>query len=635
MKLLTKSKIGKMVLKNRIVMAPMGTSSDSDGGFSLRTIRYFEERAKGGTGLIITGRMASITDYEGFSQGALTNYHHVSRLSSLAEHVHVYGAKLCVQIGPGLGRIMGKDPYNAPYSASAIPSFFFPNLTCKVLTIDDIHKITDRVGYSAKLAMDAGADSVEMHAYGSYLADQFLTPVWNKRTDQYGGSLENRTRFLGECIEAVQKYCGSDFPQIVKFTPTHMYPGYRELGEGVEIAKLLEQWGAHALHVDTGCYEVWYRQIPTVYQEPGCQVFAAEAVKKAVNIPVITQGKLNNPTLAEQVLQEGKADFIALGHQHLTDPMYAQKVKEGRYDDIVPCIGCNECLRGGGLGRNYTCAVNPECQHEVDFPLTRAKEKKSVLVIGGGPGGMSAAMTAARRGFYVELWEKTDKLGGLLIAAGAPDFKQDVRKYVQYCITQVNKLGVTVRYNKEATPQEIASAKFDKVIVAIGARASIPLIPGIENAQTAVDVLLGKVDTGDKVVVIGGGLVGCETALDLAYKGKDVTILEILPTILAVAVEAKNNAMSLRDMVNESSIKAVTGVKTRNIEVDSVTYEQDGKDITIPCNSVVIATGYSPLAEIGEQLEEMGADASVIGDCVKPGKVVDAVSGGYHAVRLL
>ncbi len=635
MQLLSKSSIGKMKLKNRIVMAPMGTSSDSDGGFSVRTIRYFEERAKGGTGLIITGRMASITDYEGFSQGALTNYHHVSRLSSLAEHVHMYGAKLCVQIGPGLGRIMGKDPYNAPYSASAIPSFFFPNLTCKVLTIDDIQKITDRVGYSAKLAKDAGADSVEMHAYGSYLADQFLTPVWNKRTDQYGGSLENRTRFLGECIEAVQRYCGPDFPQIVKFTPTHMYPGYRELEEGVEIAKLLEQWGAHALHVDTGCYEVWYRQIPTIYQEPGCQVFAAEAVKKAVNIPIITQGKLSNPLLAEQILEEGKADFIALGHQHLADPLYTQKVKEGRYDDIVPCIGCNECLRVGGLGRHYTCAVNPECQHEIDFPLTPAEEKKSVLVIGGGPGGMSAAMTAARRGFEVELWEKTDKLGGLLLAAGAPDFKQDVRQYVQYCITQINKLGVVVRYNKKATATEIAKAQFNKVIVATGAQALKPPIPGIENAQTAVEVLLGKVDTGDKVVVIGGGLVGCETALDLASKCKEVTLLEILPTILAVAVEAKNNAMSLRDMVGESSIKVITGVKTKNIGVDTVTYEQEGRDITIPSDTVVLATGYISRDGLGEQLEELGLDAAVIGDCVQPGKIVDAVSGGYHAVRLL
>ena len=635
MKLFTKGPIGKMELKNRIVMAPMGTSSDSDGGFSVRTIRYFEERAKGGTGLIITGRMASITDYEGFSQGALTNYHHVSRLSFLAEHVHMYGAKLCVQIGPGLGRLMGKDPYNAPYSASAIPSYFFPNLTCRVLTVDDINKITDRVGYSAKLAKDAGADSVEMHAYGSYLADQFLTPVWNKRTDQYGGSLENRTRFLGECLEAVQRYCGPDFPQIVKFTPTHMYPGFRELEEGVAIAQLLERWGAHALHVDTGCYEVWYRQIPTVYQQPGCQVFAAEAVKKAVNIPVITQGKLSDPVLAEQVLAAGKADFIALGHQHLADPMYAKKVKEGRYDDIVPCIGCNECLRVGGLGRHYTCAVNPECQHEIDFPLTPAEGKKLVLVIGGGPGGMSAAMTAARRGFAVELWEKSDKLGGLLLAAGAPEFKQDVLKYVQYCITQINKLGVVVRYNKEATAAEIAQANFDKVIIATGAQPVIPPIPGVENAKRATDVLLDKAAAGEKVVIIGGGLVGCETALDLAYRGKEVTVLEIQPGILASVVEAKNNVLSLRDMIKESSVQVIAGVQVKNVAIDSVTYEQEGQDITILSDTVVVAAGFTALSPIGAELEEMGFEATVIGDAMQPGKIVDAVSGGYHAVRLL
>ena len=226
-------------------------------------------------------------EYEGYSCSALSDYHHVNRLGILADRLHAYGAKLCVQIGPGLGRIMYTSATKPPYSCSPIPSFWFPNLMCKELSVDDIRFITDKVGYSAKLAMDAGADAVEMHAYGSYLADQFMTEAFNHRTDQYGGSLENRVRFLGECIEAVQRYCGKDFVQIVKFTPVHCLdkPGYRKLEEGVEIAKLLEQWGAHALHVDTGCYEVWYRQIPTVYQDEGCQLFAAEAVKKAVGIP--------------------------------------------------------------------------------------------------------------------------------------------------------------------------------------------------------------------------------------------------------------------------------------------------------------------------------------------------------------
>ena len=219
--LLCRGHIGKMELKNRIIMAPMGTTADGDGGYSARTIRYFTERAKGGTGLIITGRNASVLEFEGYSCSALSNYHHVNRLAALADNVHAYGCKICVQIGPGLGRIMYTSATTPPYSCSPIPAFWFPNLTCKELSIDDIHFITDKVGYSAKLAKDAGADAIEMHAYGSYLADQFMTEAFNHRTDQYGGSLENRVRFLGECIEAVQRYCGKDFPQIVKFTPVH------------------------------------------------------------------------------------------------------------------------------------------------------------------------------------------------------------------------------------------------------------------------------------------------------------------------------------------------------------------------------------------------------------------------------
>ena len=394
--LLTKGRIGSMELKNRVVMAPMGTTADGDGGYSARSIRYFTERAKGGTGLIITGRNASVLEYEGYSCSALSNYHHVNRLAALADNVHAYGAKLCVQIGPGLGRIMYTSATVPPYSCSPIPTFWFPNMKCKELTVEDIAFITDKVGYSAKLAKDAGADAIEMHAYGSYLADQFMTEAFNHRTDQYGGSLENRVRFLGECMEAVQRYCGKDFPQIVKFTPVHCLdvPGYRKLEEGVEIAKLLEKWGASALHVDTGCYEVWYRQIPTVYQDEGCQLFAAEAVKKAVSIPVICQGKLNRPEYAEKVLEDGKADFIALGHQHIADPMYVQKVKEHRCDDIRPCIGCNECLRLGHLGRNYSCSVNPVAHHEDDFPLTPDTKGQSVLIIGAGCGGIEAALTA-------------------------------------------------------------------------------------------------------------------------------------------------------------------------------------------------------------------------------------------------
>ena len=440
--LFTPIKIGNFTVPNRIAMAPMGTTSDGDGGYSARTIRYFEERAKGGTGLIITGMNAACTKFEKYTCSRLDDFHHVNRLTVLCERVHQYGAKLCVQLGPGGGRQAIADPFTPPHSSSAIPAFWFPNLICIPFTVEEIHYLTDKVGYSAKLAKDAGADAVEIHGYGSYLIDQFMGAKWNKRTDEYGGDLRGRMRFALEIIENIQKYCGKDFPIIMKYTPDHVIEDGRTIDEGIEMAKIFEEAGVAALHVDRGCYEVWYEQIPTVYEKHGLQLDMAKVIKQHVNIPVIGQGKLNVPKIAEKAIDEGYCDMVAIGHNLMADPHWPNKVKRGAFDEIVPCIGCNECLHSGRKGRNYVCAVNPTNHHEDDFALPPGEGHKRVLVIGGGPGGMMGAMIAARRGYEVELWEKDDHLGGLMNAAGAPSFKEDVAWYVRYASQMVYKLGV-------------------------------------------------------------------------------------------------------------------------------------------------------------------------------------------------
>ncbi len=636
MKLFEPMKIGKMEVKNRIVMAPMGTQNDGDGGYSTRTARYFEERAKGGTGLIITGRNASTTIFEEYSTTLLDKAQHVPRLNLLIEKCHLYGAKVCVQIGPGLGRIQWTNPFDPPYSASPIPAFWFPDLTCRELTVDDIHTLTDKVGYSAQLAQKADADAVELHAYGSYLADQFLTPLWNKRTDEYGGSLENRTRFLIENIQAIKKYCGDDFPVIVKFTPVHCYEGGRELEEGVEIAKLLEKAGADALHVDTGCYEVWYRQIPTVYEKPGCQLFAAEAVKEAVNIPVIAQGKLNHPDLAEEVVRDNKADFIAIGHQSLADPDWANKVMNGEREEIVPCIGCNNCLHMGHKSRYYTCSVNVHCHHEEDYPVTHDEQNRKVLVVGGGPGGMMAAMTAAKRGMDVELWEKSDRLGGLLLAAGAPDFKQDVMDYVNYASNQVRKLGVKVRLNCEAVPEEIIRGDYDMVVLACGAEPVIPPIPGAGShiVKNSTEVLCKERPTGN-VVIIGGGLVGCETALHCEETAHSVTIIEMMDKILATVDDSANNLMSLRDAFAAGNINIHAGARVSKINGDSVEFIKDGQTQAVLADLVVIAAGYRSRNHLEQEIAGKVKAYKVIGDAGQPGKIINAVHEGFHAIRMM
>ncbi|WP_099203985.1 NAD(P)/FAD-dependent oxidoreductase [Scatolibacter rhodanostii] len=636
MKLFERGNIGTMQLKNRVVMAPMGTKPEADGSYSYNAINYFEERAKGETGLIITGANIVSTKFEERPENELSNFHHVEKLAVLIERCHHRGAKVCVQLTPGLGRMVYTDPYNAPYSASDhAHSFWFPNLKCRALTKEDIHYLVDRMGYSASLAKAAGADAVEMHGYGGYLMDQFHSSIWNQRTDEYGGSLENRLRFSLECIESVRKYCGDTFPVIMKYTAYHGIEGGHELDEGIEMAKIFEKAKVDALHVDVGCYEVWYKAISTVYEKPAHQIDIAAAVKKAVSIPVIGQGKLTDPYIAEQALADEKADFIGLGHQMLADPHWAKKVKQGALDDIIPCIGCNECLLGGFSGKHYYCAVNPLCYAEKDYQLTPAEEKRSVLVIGGGPGGMEAAITAAKRGFDVELWEKTDKLGGNLHAAGNPTFKHDVLKLIEYLEKQVRKYNVTVRFMKQATADEIIAGNYDKVVLATGSNSIVPPIKGIENAHTADSFLTGKQKCGDRVVVIGGGLVGCETAAFMKETASEVTIIEMLDDILKTVVHSKNNDLSLRDMLKEREINICTSSAVYEILPDRVLYKQNGEDKEILCDTIIIAAGYRPENTLASQLEDKVNSLTVVGDAIASRKIIDAVHEAYHTIRVM
>lgn len=636
-RLFQKGNIGELTLKNRIIMAPMGVKSESDGGVSPREIRYYEERAKGGCGMIITGRFATTEKYETRSHHLLTDYHHVGRLGLLTEKVHHYGTRLCVQIGPGLGRIVHQDPFTPPYSASAVPSFWYPKLICRPYEKKDIQYLAWSVGYAASLAKTADADAVELHAYGDYLLDQFMTSLYNKRTDEYGGTLENRMRFPLECIEEIQKQCGAGFPVIVKYTPYHGIPGGRELEEGIEMARMFEAAGVQALHVDMGCYERWHDQINTVYDKPGLQLHMAEKITQAVSVPVITHGKLNDPELAKQALESGKADFIALAHQMLSDPYWPEKAQVGKTAEIRPCIGCNECLYQSHLGKEYSCAVNPRTLRENDYPLEKPDEVKKLLVVGGGPGGMAAAITAAELGHEVELWEQQEELGGMLLAAGAPVFKMDMPRYVDYLKHRLKQLPIKIRLNKKAAAAEIISKTFDQVILACGAEPFIPPIPGADGRHVldAVSLLRNGGETGDHVVVIGGGLVGCETAVHISEKAEAVTILETQPEILYQVPHPRNNDQKLKMLLAEADVKTITGIRVKEIFADRVEF-QDNDDIrTIPCDTVVIAAGFKADHALEEALEQAGVSVQSVGDAVKPRKVYDAVHEGFHAARLL
>ena len=635
-KLFEKTQIGSMKLKNRIVMGPMGTTGEADGAYNIDAIHYFMERAKGGTGLIITGANVVSTKYEPRPCTELSNFHHVERLNMLIDRCHHYGSKVCVQLSPGLGRQQFTDPFTPPYSAGDCPAFWFPQLKCKPFAVDDIHYLADKVGYSASLAKMSGADAVELHAYGGYLLDQFQSSKWNTRTDEYGGSLENRMRFTLECIQAIRSNVGPDFPILVKFTPYHGVEGGRELEEGLAMAKILENAGIDALHVDVGCYEAWYKAISTVYASEGHQLSIVEAVKNTVSLPVLGQGKLFDPEKAEEVIKDGIADYVVLAHQMLADPHWANKVKEGAIEDITPCVGCNECLLAGFSGKHYYCAVNPLCYAEKEYALPKPDgTSKKVLVIGGGPGGMSAAMTAAKRGYDVELWEKTGRLGGNLWAAGTPTFKHDVLRLIIYMERQIHKLGVNVRLLKEATAEEVAAGQFDKVILAAGSTPVMPAIPGIEHAASANAYLTAQKKPGKKVVVIGGGLVGCEAAAYMKETADEVTIIEMLDDILATADHCLNNDQALRAMLAERNVPAICGAKVTRITPESVTYVKDGKETSIVCDTVMIAAGYKANNQLETALESAVKDMTVIGDAEAPRKILTAVHEGYHAIRVM
>jgi 2-enoate reductase len=487
--------------------------------------------------------------------------------------------------------------------------------------------------------MNAGVDVVELHAYGGYTIDQFISKQWNSRTDEYGGSLDNRLRLVFELRESIWKYCGKDFPVAMKYTPDHGYKGGRTLeDEGIEIAKRLDDGGFCYLHLDYGCYECWYNAVTTEYQKVGLQLFLAKALREAgIKTPLLVQGKLDDPVLAESVVAEGRADLIALGHQSLADPAWPNKVKKGQMDDIIPCIGCNECIYRGMTNRSNLCAVNPLTGMELDNRLTPANKKYRILVVGGGPGGMISAITAKKQGHEVELWEKSGRLGGNLRAAGAPPFKSNTKNYLEYLEKQIQKNGVTVRLHKEASAENVTGLNPDVVILASGAKPLIPPIPGIEESSVieATELLTHGTAVGQKVIVLGGGLVGCETAIMLEQQGKDVTIVEMLEGILVTAKNSPNNDAWLKDTIGGSGIVVKTGTKLTKVEIETVTVESKNGTEQLPYDTLVLAVGFTADQSLEDAVAAKIDKVFVIGDQNKPGKIIDAVHQGYNTIRLL
>lgn len=634
-------KIGKLEIKNRIVMAPMGTTGlvELDGRYSQRGIDYFAARAKGGVGLIETGLMVVDVEIEKRAWGPWSGYPradspvYIARLSELADAVHDDGAKIAAQLTAGLGRVARGTIVNMGWAIapSPQPCFWNPNVIARGLTVEEVEKLVRGSGASAAVVKMAGFDAIELHGHEGYLLDQFMTAKWNQRTDKYGGNLEGRLRFPLEVIESIRKAVGPDFPIIFRMAARHYVEGGRDMEESIEIAKRFEEAGVDGLHVDCGCYESWNWAHLPLYMEPGPAIASIAAVKKEVRIPVIAVGRLGYPELAEKVIAEGKADFIALGRSLLADPEWPRKVKEGRFDDIRPCVGDHDgCMGRIFEGKYLSCTVNPQTGMEREFSIQPASQIKSILVIGSGPGGMEAARVAALRGHRVTLWEKNGQLGGNLIPASIPEFKFDIKNLIQYLSSQIKKLGVTIELNKEATPEAVKHSNFHEVIVAAGATSLILDIPGCQkkHVTTAIDVLKGKKEAGEKVVVIGGGMIGCEVALWLALKGKKVTIVEILEDVMSDLFLA--NKKQLSQMLAETKVKILTGVRILEIADQTIAIENMQGKQTLEADTVVMAAGLKSETTYIDQLKKLNFTIHCIGDCITPRKIQNAIWEGFR-----
>ena len=657
-KLFTPVSIGNVQLKNRFALAPMGPLGlgDASGGFNQRGIDYYTERAKGGTGLIITG--VTFVDNEVEEHGmpncpspTYDSVHFTRTAREMTERIHAYGAKVFLQMSAGFGRVtiptnLGEYP---PVAPSPIPHRWLDKI-CRELTVEEIHKIVKAFGLGAYNAKRAGFDGVQIHAvHEGYLLDQFAISMFNHRTDEYGGSLENRLRFAKEVVEEIKSRCGQDFVVTLRFSPKSMIKDWRvgalpgetftemgrDLPEGIEAAKLLVQYGYDALDVDVGSYDAWWWSHPPMYQEKGLYRTYAKLVKDAVDVPVILAGRMDNPDMALASLENGDCDIISLGRPLLADPDYVKKLRCGKTDEIRPCISCQE----GCMGRiqNYSmlnCAVNPQACKEGPNAYRPIFRSRKVMVIGGGVAGCEAARVLAIRGHKPVLFEKTGVLGGNLIPGGAPSFKEDDIALAKWYARQMELLGVEVHMNTEVTKDMVLSGGYDTVIVATGSTPKVFSLGDDEKVYTAADVLTGTKDPGDTTVIVGGGLVGLELALDLAEKGKKVTVVEAMDKLLAVngPICSANKEMLL-ELVPFKGIDVVCSARVKSYHDGKLCYEKDGENHSIAADSVILAVGYREEKSLYEELQYEIPDIYLLGDAKNVSNIMYAIWDAFEVAN--
>ncbi len=677
--LFTPWKIGELEIRNRIVLAPMGGTCifgwTEPNHFDKEAAKLLKTIAENNCGLLLPG-VAPIRDIIG---GAWL-YQRKSKfreLKKFMDEIHRTGAKLFIQMTAGCGRSLAMndmmvtlvknrflgtlakpilDPVYCSLSPSATPNRWADGVTSKEITKKQIDEIVYAFGETARLCREAGVDGVEVHAvHEGYMLDQFTLPYANFRTDEYGGSFENRYRFAVEIVKEIKKTCGSSYPVSLRYSVVSKTKGFREgavpgeeyveagrtMEESERAAKYLEDAGYDMLNCDNGTYDAWYWPHPPVYMPENCNLPEVTHIKKFVNIPVVCAGRMTLAAGAEAV-KNGGIDAVGIGRQFLTDPTWLTKAIEGREEDIKPCISCQTaCLTMAKHGTSNNdqsmddsthmcrCALNPETMQSDRFYIKKTDRPKKVAVIGGGVGGMEAALVLKKRGHTPVIYEKSGSLGGVFIAAAAPDFKKHDRMLLDWYRTQLDKEGIEVHLNTEVRDPSALGA--DCVIVATGAKPRVLRVPGAETAVGAIEYLTGAKPVGERVVIVGGGLTGCEIAYDLHRKGKKPVIVEMLDDLICVPNLCLANSSFLRDYFKANHVPVYTGHRTKEILPDAVVIESaDGEEKRIPCDSVVTSVGYTPAP-----LAPAGKNVYVIGDADKVGNLRSAIWGAWEtAMRI-
>ncbi len=661
--LFTPWKIGNVEIKNRIVMCPMGGTSifgwmeHTGNHFDKEAAKFLLERAKNNVGLIIPGIAPIRSTFMG--QWLYQNKKMFRELKEFMEEFHKTGAKLFIQITAGMGRSWAiptplvmlhnapilrdiiKPIINIPYqsaSPSELPSRWSDKVKCRAMTVKEIRQIVDAFAKTAALCKEAGVDGVEVHAvHEGYLLDQFTLKYTNKRTDEYGGSFENRYRFATDIVKAIKEACGKDYPVSLRYSVESKVkdfckgalPGetYTEIGRDMEeserAAKYLEEAGYDMLNADNGTYDSWYWAHPPMYMPQNCNLEDVAHIKKCVSIPVVCAGRME-PDVGAAAVAEGRIDAVGFARQFLADSEWVTKLIDERTEEIRPCICChNACFNMAhykGVANAQSiydashiarCALDPRVMQSDKYYLEPAVKSKKIAVIGGGIGGMETAIVLSKRGHRVSLYEKSDRLGGVFIAAAAPSYKEKDRALIAWYCREITKHSIDIHMNTEVT--DLSRLDADEIVVATGARARRLPIKGIERAVEAVDFLLGDKEVGENTVIIGGGLTGCEIAYELSLAGKKVHIVEMKNDLIVSDKICLANTSYLRDYFEWQQTPVYLESSVSEIgEKDVTVRAKDGSEKKIPADSVIVCAGYTP-APIASRGVHIVGDAKSVG----------------------